>query len=122
MIAEVGMDMAIGCYVDNRQRHSGTAKALVGVQKYSDCTINEKGVSGVSFGEEVEDAVNIGGVANITQANIDIDELFQLVHFHRKGRPIRQMVDKSVHLAEINGVVIKFFHKHLLVRWDKKTL
>ena len=49
--------------------------------------------SGVASGEEVEHAVNIGGVADISHFHVDIDKTVQSIHFNGKRRAIGEMVD-----------------------------
>lgn len=58
-----------------------------------------KAGSGVSPGKEVEDAVDIGGVTDITQFHVQIDEAVKAIHFHGKGRAVGQMVDQGVDFA-----------------------
>jgi len=59
---------------------------------------NEEG-SGISFGKEVEDPVDIRGIANVTHLHIEIDESFQVSHLNRKSRAIGEVVDQGVDLA-----------------------
>jgi hypothetical protein len=67
-------------------------------------------ISGIAFGKEMEDTIDIGGVADIAHFYVEIDEPVQFVHFHRKGRSIWQMVNQSVDLAQVNGIGKNSFH------------
>lgn len=73
----------------------------------------EESSSGVASRKEVEDAIDIRCVANVTQLHVEIDESVEGIHFHGKSRAIGKMVDKGVDLAQVDGIGKKFLHVRL---------
>ena len=67
--------------------------------------------SGIPFGEEVQNTVYVGGVADISHLHINIDKSVDFVHFDRERRTIREVVNQGVYLAQVNGVGKDAFHK-----------
>jgi hypothetical protein len=106
VVAEPGMDMTIGCYI-NQGRH--VAEAGKGYNQDR----GKKGEgwnSSIPFREEMEDAIDIGGVADVAHFHIEIDKGAYFIHLHRKGRAIRQMIDQGIDFAQVNGIGKDFFH------------
>ena len=68
--------------------------------------------SGISPGKEVEDAVDIRGVADIAQFHVKVEKTAHAIHVHRKGRAVGEMVDQGVDLAQINGIGKNTFHNY----------
>ena len=68
------------------------------------------GISGIPFGEEMEDTIDICSIANVTHLHIEIDEPVQVVHFHRKSGTIREMIDQGIDFAQVNWIGKDFFH------------
>jgi hypothetical protein len=67
-------------------------------------------VSGVPAGKEVKNAIDFGGVADVADFHVKIDESVQFVHLQGESRSIGKMINKSVNLAEVDGIGKKSFH------------
>ena len=65
---------------------------------------------GVPFGKEMENAIDIRSIADVTHLHVEIDESLQIVHLYRKSGPIRQMIDQGVDFAQIKGIGKNFLH------------
>jgi len=70
--------------------------------------------SGVASGKEMEDTVDVGGVADVSEFHVEIDKTVKIVHLDGKNRAIRQVVDQGVDLAEVDLIGKNFFHVRLL--------
>jgi hypothetical protein len=73
--------------------------------------------SGVSFGEEMDNTVNIRSVADVAKFHFKIEQLGDIIHFHRKRRTVRQMVDQGLHFAEVYWPGEYFSHHCLCVEF-----
>ena len=71
---------------------------------------HEDQYSGVSFGEEMYNTINLGRVTDIAYLHFKIKQLFNALHFHGKCWTIRKMIDQGVNLGKINGNGKNFFH------------
>jgi hypothetical protein len=66
--------------------------------------------SGIPFGKEMEDSIDIRGVADVTHFHVEVDESFQVVHLDQKSGSIWKMIDQGVDFAQIKGIGKNFFH------------
>ncbi len=49
-------------------------------------------VSGVALGKEMDYAIYVGSVAEVSEFHIDFQKFFHALYFDRKGRTIGQVV------------------------------
>jgi hypothetical protein len=92
VVAEAGVDMTIGRCVNKR----GHAKRENQEKRWGRGNGEE---SGIPFGKEMEDSIDIRGIADVTHFHVEIDEPFQVVHLDRKSGSIWQVIDQGVDLA-----------------------
>jgi len=92
VIAEAGMDMTIGRYINERGHTRGED-----LEKKWEKAMRRG--SGISFGKEVEDPIDIRSIADVTHLHVEIDKPFQISHLNRKSGAIGEVVDQGVDLA-----------------------
>lgn len=72
-------------------------------------------LSGISSGEKMENAVDRGGVADMTHFELKVKVFFKTIDFHSESRTVREMIHDSVDFAQVNWRRKKF-HVLLIVR------
>jgi hypothetical protein len=101
MIAELGVNVMVAAEINGQFRHQ---EHLGGRQGGA--------VSRVAFGKKMQYAVNVRGVANIAELHFKIKHFGNIVHFHRKRRAVRKMIDQGFNLAEVYRSGKYFFHEN----------
>jgi hypothetical protein len=113
VVTEAGVDVAINRYIYQRGHAAGATEGRSEGKRVREG-------SGIPLGEEMEDTIDLGGIADITHLHVKVDEPVQFVHFHRKSRSIREMVDQSVDFAQVNRIGKDFFHVRLVSKVRRK--
>jgi hypothetical protein len=58
---------------------------------------------GVSLGEKMDNAINLGGVTDMAKVQFQIKKLTDAANVQGQGRAIWEMVDQGLNLSIING-------------------
>lgn len=113
MFAETGMYVAVNLQVNQRRKRTGIGghDAEAGEGEVSAGLEADRGCSGISLGKEMNDAVDFRSIAYVPDFHIDIDEIFEPIHFNGQGRSVRKMIDKGRNFGEVDGFAENFFHK-----------
>ena len=104
--AAARMHMAVNGRVDQRLHGGGSEER----ERYA-AGRAAQGNSGVAARKEMEHTVDVGGVADIPQFHVDVDESLESIQFHRKGRSVRQVVNQGIDFAQVNGAGKNSLHE-----------